>query len=80
MAAHQVKIETCGSQYGDHVAAIMTHNGEFLLTVGQGDNVKTYRFDIKDDNKLGIHLMNGVDLKVTNPPAFSYPSPYIVLG
>ena len=54
----------------------LTDTNEFILHVDS----RTYRFRIHEDSKLGIHLMNGVDLKVTNPPAFSYPSPYIVLG
>jgi len=56
----------------------LTINDPFELFLQVDD--KRFRFDIKKDGSLGIHLMNGVDCKITNPPAYSYPSPYIVLG
>lgn len=45
---------------------------------------RVFRFDLVTDKdgqtKLGLLLINGVDCKITTPPAFSYPGPYILLG
>lgn len=62
----------------DEDAMDLTIRDPFELFLRVDD--KVFRFDIKKDGSLGIHLMNGVDCKITNPPAHSYPSPYIVLG
>ena len=73
---HLIEIKEAGKVSDKSVTLDVIDTDEFVLYVDS----KTYRFDIKPDGKIGIHLMNGVDLKVTNPPAFSYPAPYIVLG
>ena len=45
---------------------------------------RVFRFNLITDKdgqaKLGLLLINGVDCKITTPPAFSYPGPYILLG
>lgn len=46
---------------------------EFFLKVGK----KSYRISIVGDDNLGFSLVNGVDMKVTNPPAFHGSSPFV---
>jgi hypothetical protein len=73
---HFVEVKEAGIVSDKSAKLDLVDTNEFILYV----DCRTYRFDITPDGKLGIHLMNGVDLKVTNSPAFSYPSPYVVLG
>lgn len=73
---HFIEVKEAGKVSEKSAELDLTDTNEFILYVDS----RTYRFDIKPDGKIGIHLMNGVDLKVTNPPAFSYPAPYIILG
>jgi hypothetical protein len=73
---HFIEVKEAGKVSDKSATLDVVDTNEFILDV----DGKSYRFDITRDGKIGIHLMNGVDLKVTNPPAFSYPAPYIVLG
>lgn len=79
---HTVAIRSKCCRYSISDTEIVTIEDPFdLLLEVDG---RTFKFNLVTDDdgqtKLGLLLINGVDCKITAPPAFSYPGPYILLG
>lgn len=68
---HEIKLRSYTMDDNQEVS--LETRVEFFLDIDD----KSYRIRVMPDGALGFALINGVDMKVTNPPAFHYPCPFV---